>query len=127
MQKEAVFQFEKLIVYQKALDVIDYVYEQTSSFPKEELYGLMSQFRRAAVSISLNIAEGTARSKTDYRRFLDIAQGSVFECVTILEICKRRKYIVEKQHSHLRSCFLELSKMISGLKRGLGFSARSEN
>jgi len=66
MHSEITFQFEELIVYQKALDVIDYVYDQTKSFPKEELYGLISQFRRAAVSISLNFAEGTSRSKKDY-------------------------------------------------------------
>ncbi|NLW84098.1 MAG: four helix bundle protein [Phycisphaerae bacterium] len=126
MHSEITFQFEELIVYQKALDVIDYVYDQTKSFPKEELYGLISQFRRAAVSISLNLAEGTSRSKTDYRRFLDIAQGSVFECVALLEICKRRKFIYEEQHSHLRLSFSELSKMISGLKRSLGFPGRGQ-
>ena len=113
-------------MFTKKPDVIDCIYVSTGSFPKEEVYGLTSQLRRAAVSISLNIAEGTARSKADYRRFLDIAQGSVFECVALLEICKRRMYILEKQYSHLRLSFSELSKMISGLKRGLGFSNRND-
>lgn len=126
MQKDDSFTFEKLIVYQKALDVIDLVYGCTGSFPKEEVYGLTSQLRRAAVSISLNIAEGAARSKADYRRFLDIAQGSIFECVALVEICKRRMYILEKQYFHLRCSFSELSKMISGLKRGLGFPSRND-
>lgn len=125
MEKNEGFKFEKLIVYQKTLDVIDQVYRATGSFPKEELYGLTSQFRRAAVSISLNIAEGTARSKTDFRRFLDIAQGSVFECVAIAEINKRRQYVADNQYNALRLSFMELSKMISGLKRGLGLPARN--
>ena len=87
MQQNTTFHFEKLQVYQKAVDVIDRVYELTSAFPKEEIYGLTSQFRRATVSISLNIAEGSARSKKDFRRFLDITHGSIFECVALLTIC----------------------------------------
>lgn len=126
MQKTESFKFEKLIVYQKALDTIDYIYTSTASFPKDELYGLSSQLRRAAVSVALNIAEGTARSKADFRRFLDIAQGSICECIALLEICKRRKYMQEGQNSLLRRYFSELSKMISGLKKGIGFSARNE-
>jgi len=126
MQKGVSFTFEKLIVYQKALDVIDCIYVSIGSFPKEEVYGLTSQLRRAAVSISLNIVEGAARSKADFRRFLDIAQGSICECIALLEICKRRKYMQEGQNSLLRRYFSELSKMICGLKKGIGFSARNE-
>lgn len=126
MQQDASFNFEKLQVYQKALNVIDAVYEYTSNFPKDEQYGIVSQFRRAAVSISLNIAEGSARSKKDFRRFLDITQGSIYECVTILTICYRRKYIESGAHIHLRETFCELSKMTCGLKKGLGFEDRNE-
>ena len=91
------------------------------------MYGITSQFRRAVVSISLNIAEGSARSKKDFRRFLDIAHGSIYECVTLLTICKKRQYIEDIPFSELRMGFSELSKMTSGLKRGIGFSARSES
>jgi len=127
MAQNVTFHFEKLQVYQKSLDIIDKIYEYTDSLPKEEVYGIRSQFRRAVVSISLNIAEGTARSKKDFRRFLDIAYGSICECVTLLAICKRRKYIEEILFFELRTAFSELSKMISGLKRGIGFSARNES
>ena len=121
------FNFEKLSVYQKTLDVIDKVYEYTNVFPKEEMFGLTCQFRRSAVSISLNIAEGSARSKKDFRHFLDIAQGSVFECVATVEICRRRRYIKESIVLQLREAFSEISKMISGLKKSIGFSDRCES
>ena len=127
MQENVTFQFENLNVYQKALDIIDEIYEHSSSFLKEEIFGLKSQFRRAGVPISLNIAEGTARSKKDFRRFLDIAQGSVLECVAIIEISKRRKFIEQAQVFRLRKAFTEISKMISGLKKSIGFSGRCES
>ena len=110
MEKNIIFQFENLQVYQKALEVIDKAYQCTGSFPKEEMYGITSQFRRAVVSISLNITEGAARSKKDFRRFLDITQGSIYECVALLTISKRRKYIEDAFFSELQVAFLELSK-----------------
>ena len=103
------------------------MYRSTATLPKNEIYGITSQFRRAAVSIALNIAEGSARSKKDFRRFLDIAQGSVLECVALIEICKRRNYLEESVVLRLRKVFLKISKMISGLKRSLGFSNRCES
>ena len=124
---ENISNFEKLTVYQKSLDVADWVYESTTTFPKNEIYGITSQFRRAAVSIALNIAEGSARSKKDFRRFLDIAQGSVSEFVALVEICKRRNFLEEPIVLRLRTAFSEILKMISGLKRSLGFSNRSES
>ena len=127
MAENISFSFEKLSVYQKALDVANRVYESTSAFPKNEVYGITSQFRRAVVSIALNIAEGSARSKKDFRRFLDIAQGSVLECVALVEICKRRNFLEEPIVLRLRTIFLEISKMISGLKRSLGFPNRNES
>lgn len=120
MPENVSFNFEKLTVYQKSLDAADWVYESTSSFPKIEIYGVTSQFRRAAVSIALNIAEGSARSKKDFRRFLDIAQGSVLECVALTEICKRRNYLEDPSVLRLRRIFSEMSKMISGLKKSIG-------
>ena len=127
MSQNTSFNFENLQVYQKALNAIDAVYEYTNCFPKDELYGITSQFRRTVISISLNIAEGSARSKKDFRRFLDIAQGSIYECVTLLTICRHRHYIEPAICLKLRETFSELSKMISGLKRSIGFSDRSES
>ena len=127
MAENISFNFEKLSVYQKALDAADWVYESTATFPKNEIYGITSQFRGAAVSIALNIAEGSARSKKDFRRFLDIAQGSILECVALVEICKRRNFLEEPIVLRLRTAFSEISKMISGLKRGPGFSNRGDS
>src|SRR5260370_35972718 len=77
------FNFEKLEVWQKAIQFADLVYRLTKTFPDDERFGLTSQMRRAAVSISSNIAEGTSRhSRDDYARFLEISAGSVFGVVS---------------------------------------------
>ena len=73
------FNFEKLDVWQEAIEFADPMYELTSGFPDEERFGLTNQVRRAAVSISSNIAEGSSRvSRTDFARFVEIATGSLF-------------------------------------------------
>jgi four helix bundle protein len=77
------FNFEKLDVWQKAIELADLIYADTRSFPNEELFGLTTQPRRAAVSVSSNIAEGSSRSsKVEFARFVEIAGGSVFEVVS---------------------------------------------
>ncbi|MDT0642713.1 four helix bundle protein [Zunongwangia sp. F363] len=73
------FNFEELKVYQKTLVFIDEIYADTKAFPKEEVYGLTSQFRRAAISIALNITEGAGSSNPEFRRYLQIALNSVKE------------------------------------------------
>ena len=80
------FNFEKLEVWQKAIQFADVVYRLTKAFPDDERFGLTSQMRRAAVSISSNIAEGTSRhSRDDYARFLEIAAGSVIRgCLAVV-------------------------------------------
>ncbi|MGH9900825.1 MAG: four helix bundle protein [Pyrinomonadaceae bacterium] len=81
MTREPAGTFQELIVWQKAHQLVLSVYKFTDSFPQKELYGLTSQFRRAAVSIPANIAEGfKKKSKTDKARFMNIAQGSLEEC-----------------------------------------------
>ncbi len=113
------FGFEKLDVYNKAVGFVNKIYTLTQDFPKKEIFGLTSQLRRAAVSISLNISEGSARSKKDFLRFIDISRGSIFECVTILQIALRQKYLDSKEFSDLEDELIDLSKMLSGLKRSL--------
>src|SRR5437762_12790251 len=79
MCNESMFNFEKLDVWQEAIDFADLVYKLTRQFPDEERFGLTNQMRRAVVSISSNIAEGTSRmSQIDFGRFIEIATGSVF-------------------------------------------------
>jgi len=79
----AVQNYRELIVWQKSMDLVELVYQATKAFPKEELYGLTNQVRRAAVSIPSNIAEGQARQSTaEFKNFLSIAQGSRAETET---------------------------------------------
>lgn len=120
METENIFHFEKLVVYQKSLDYIDLAYQLCERFPQHELYGLTSQFRRAACSISLNIAEGSAGTKREFENFLRIASRSLKECVVCTTISLRRKYISKEDATDSRNKLTELSKMISGLKRSLG-------
>ncbi len=77
------FDFEDLKVYQKSLDYVDFVYDITKKFPKEEIFSLANQFRRASVSICLNITEGSGGSKAEFNQFLKIARWSVKECVAV--------------------------------------------
>ena len=94
--------YRDLIVWQKAMDLVQAVYKITAGFPKEELYGLTSQLRRAAVSIPSNIAEGQGRRTTgDFQRFLAIANGSLREVETQILIAKRLNYLHNERTSHL--------------------------
>ena len=113
------FKFEELVVYQKAIDFAGKVYLLTKKYPRDEMFGLISQFRKAAVSISLNIAEGSARTKRDFCRFLDMARGSVYECMAILQISRTQNYIEKSTFDELKKSLIELSKMLSGLKRSV--------
>jgi four helix bundle protein len=89
--------FQDLIVWQKAHAFVVQVYVATRGFPKEELYGLTSQFRRAAVSIPANIAEGFRKqSKQDKARFLNISQGSLEECRYYLILAHDLRYLDKK-------------------------------
>lgn len=109
------FLFEKLKVYQKALDFADEINNISQAFPKGSWY-FVDQLNRASVSISINIAEGNGRfHKNDRFDFFRIARGSAFECVPLLDLCKRRKWMSDSDHSRLRSKLIEISKILSGL------------
>lgn len=114
------FNFEKLETWKKAIAFADMVYELTRRFPAEERFGLTNQMRRAAVSISSNIAEGTAQnSKNDYARFLEIATGSLFEVVSQSFIGKRQGLPSEVDFRKLYTAAEEQGKMLSGLRRSV--------
>jgi len=88
------FKFEKLIIWQKSLELSDEVNQLTKTFPKEEVYVLTSQIKRAADSVSLNIAEGsTGQSNAEFARFLGIALRSDIEVVGCIFLAQRRGYI----------------------------------
>ena len=115
------FNFEKLDVWHKAIEFADIVYTLTRSFPPDERFGLTNQMRRAAVSISSNIAEGTSRSsRVDYCQFVEIATGSMFEVVSQATIGKRQGWLSEADYLRLYRTAEEQSRMLSGLKRSLG-------
>ncbi len=88
------YSFEKLIVWQKSINLAKQIYSATSKFPKDEIYGLSSQIRRAVVSISSNIAEGYVKSSSKEQvRFSEIAYGSLMEVLNQIIIAKEIKYI----------------------------------
>lgn len=114
------FNFEKLDVWQKSVVLADTVYSQTQSFPKEERFGLTNQMRRAAISISSNIAEGSSRtSQADFSRFIEIATGSVFEVTSQAFIAKKQNFLSEDKFLSNYQSLEELSRMLSGLRKSL--------
>ncbi|MBA7690901.1 hypothetical protein ES703_99437 [subsurface metagenome] len=111
--------FENLEVYQKAIDFADRITTTTEKFPRG-YYFLTDQLNRAALSIATNIAEGNGRfTKADRKNFFIIARGSVQECVPLLELAVRRKFIKPDDHKRLRNDLEEIAKMISGLIKGM--------
>jgi four helix bundle protein len=113
------FDFESLIVYQKAFEYVDLVYKMTRNFPKIEVFSLTDQFKRASISICLNIAEGSGGSKVEFNRFLKIARRSIRECIAITEISYRQEFITKDLKDKSRNFCSELSKMITGLIKSL--------
>jgi four helix bundle protein len=114
------FNFEKLNVWQKAIDFADLIYSETRTFPSEERFGLTNQLRGAAVSISSNIAEGSSRSsRTDFARFAEIADGSVFEVVSQAFIARRQNFFSEDQFRNVYADAEQLSRMLSDLRKSL--------
>ena len=122
------FNFEKLEGWRKAIEFADQVYALTRSFPENERFGLTNQIRRAAVSISSNIAEGSSRaSKSDFARFIQIAGGSIFEVVSQATIARRQKFLSEEAFQQLYAAAEEQSKMLSGLKKSLNSQLKTLN
>jgi four helix bundle protein len=113
------FAFEKLLVYQKAVDFADTISKLTEQFPRGYSY-LANQLNRASLSIAANIAEGNDRfTRADRRNFFFIARGSAQECIPLLELAKRRSLITDGVQQQLRSQLEEIAKMLSGLIKGL--------
>jgi len=112
--------YKNLIVWQKSMELVEMIYQVTKGFPKEELYGLTSQIRRAAVSIPSNIAEGQARNSTaEFRNFLSIARGSLAELETQLFIAERLKYIDSAKLGEILITQVEINKMTNALMKKL--------
>ncbi len=113
------FNFQKLEVYRDAIGFASQVYEMTKAFPKSEVFGITDQFRRSSVSIPSNIAGENSRGKKEFVHFLNISLGSFHECVPLLEISKRQKYIDSRTFNALIEDLHKISAKISALKCSL--------
>ncbi len=114
------FKFEKLIVWQKALELSEIVNQVTKNFSKEEMYILSSQIKRAVDSVSLNIAEGsTGQSNAEFARFVGIALRSNIEVVGCIYIAKRRNIISEESYSEIYRRCEEILVMLNSLRNSL--------
>lgn len=112
--------YRDLFVWQKAMELAKAVYEATRPFPKEEMYGLTAQIRRAAVSIPSNIAEGQGRlSKKEFRQFLGIARGSLMEVETQIILARDMNYLSEGKAEKLLLRASEVGRMLNGLINSL--------
>jgi four helix bundle protein len=117
---------ERLDVYKLARSLVSEVYRQTATFPESERFGLVSQIRRASISIPVNIAEGAGRgSKREFSRFLSIARGSVTELRVLLDIALEIGYLPALQHEKLGDSLERVFAMTSGLLR-IGAGEKSE-
>ncbi len=111
--------YKDLIVWQKSMELVTTIYKLTENFPRGELYGLVSQMRRSAVSIPSNIAEGRRRStRKDYRQFLIIAYGSGAELETQIEIAKRLLFGKDLDHSKADGLLDEVMRMLNKMTNG---------
>jgi four helix bundle protein len=114
------FRFEKLDVWQFAIEFAQRIYKTTNQFPDNERFGLTRQIRRSAVSISSNLAEGSGRgSDADFARFLEIAYGSLMEIVSQLQIARRQAFLNEEEYSELYQASDRLARTLSGRRASL--------
>ena len=112
--------YRDLVVWQKSMDLAECIYSCTRSFPREEMYGIISQMRRAGASVPSNIAEGQARNNSgEFRQFLGIAGGSVAELETGILLCERLGYLDSARSEKLLANCEEIQKLLTGLKNSL--------
>ncbi len=110
--------YRDLKVWQKGMDLVTEIYCNTKSFPDDERYGLTSQLRRCSVSVPANMAEGYGRNSTkDYIRFLRIANGSLYEMQTLLEIAHNLEFVSSDAFSNLYEKSREIERMLGSLIR----------
>ena len=112
--------YQELIGWKKGIELVTDVYQLTQKFPKREIYGLTSQIRRAAVSISSNIAEGQGRmSRGEFKQFLGHARGSVFELESQVLIARNLAYLNMEEGEFLLERIAELGRVLNGLLKSL--------
>ena len=112
--------YQDLVVWQRAMDLVEEVYKATKPFPREETYGLRSQIRNAAVSVPSNIAEGQGRRTTpDFLRHLSIAYGSLREVETQTLIAERLRYLATERCQEIMKLAGEVGRLLNGLMNSL--------
>lgn len=109
------FRFEDLRVYDKSLDYMEWVFNTTRLFPGDEAKSLTQGFNSAAMAVSLNIAEGSARNKTQFIYYLKVAKSAVRECVVYTTIADKQGLLTEDQVEESRNTLMEMTKMIGAL------------
>ena len=117
--------FEELRVYQDAIEWAGSAYTLSRQWPRDEVFGLTSQWRRASTSTALNIAEGSARGTKEFCRFLEIARASCFECVAIITLAKNQGYLTDTDFANQYNASVKLARQISALKASLEKSSDS--
>ena len=116
--------FKDLIVWQKAMEMASMTYSLTKTLPKEELFSLTNQMRRAAISVPSNIAEGYGRnSQKEYLQFLAIAKGSLCELETQFLLCVRINYLTENEIQPILDLLMEIGKMLLSITKKLKVTA----
>jgi four helix bundle protein len=119
--------FHDLTVWQRAIDLTVCIYKLTQRFPKDEMYGLVSQLRRASVSVASNIAEGRGRlNPGEFRQFLGVALGSTFEVQTQLVVARRLNMGSEKALDDAAALGDQVSKMLTSFIQKLGSKSRNQ-
>ncbi len=111
--------YKNLDIWKNSIVIADEIFRLTKTFPKEEIYGLVSQINRSSISISSNIAEGSSRSNRSFSNFLDIALGSSFELETQIILARNRNYISELEFRELEAQLTEFQRMTTGFKETL--------
>ncbi len=110
---------KRLEVWRKSVDFVIEIYKITKGFPADERYALVSQMRRAAVSIPSNLAEGAAKGTNEYIQYIRIAIGSASELDTQLEICYRLGYLSKDSYQNLDQRLTQIDRMLVGLRQSL--------
>jgi len=108
--------YRDLVVWQRAMDLVEDVYRYTRAFPREEMFGITSQMRRCAISVPSNIAEGKGRySRRELTQFLFHARGSLLELQTQISIAERLRYLDKSSAAHLLNRSAQVGRMLNGL------------
>lgn len=124
---ESKFKFEKLIIWQKAMDFGEEIFAISGEFPKDEVFNLTSQMRRAVDSIALNISEGAiGQSNEEFKRFMGYAIRSLAEVITCLHKAKKRNYINEEQFLKQYESSFHLMNMMTAFKKSIEGKNKSQ-